>query len=491
MSMKAVRMFIVFVGLVLVSVGASTPGKSLRDAGAVRLCDCIAHRAIAMWSVQGATRLPERQRGRLLRRYALVVPNGLEKEGRWGEVVRKLKRKYSARVFRYEELGDVREEVSRYRPYYVCFVQKPQNCGREFVKNVISFMRQLDNDPYDDAVWAILTGYTVDDALRIVDAKPLEVKRHLSHVGGGWLEWFEEGVSFCEIRKFHKTVKRKGEEPVVVKGPGDTTEEWVKEINSNKVDILSTSGHATERNWDMGYSYRSGRIVPAGGGRLKGISTEGRSYPIKTSNPKIYFSPGNCLIAHIPPNFLDCLCLSWIHNGCYHFFGHVGPQTRWCTAWGIAEYFFKLQDTYTFAEAVCVNRIAARYVADNHKRGREKLFWNRCLDITVLYGDPAWEARMKRVRDPLYEFRFDVEDMKGRRKRATLTVKFNYKCKIHHRNTPVFLLPFFICDWKVEKSDVGKVVIGDNFVLLDLLGEEFEKGDELKVTFSFKMEGCD
>jgi len=430
----------------------------------------------------------EKEEKKSKRRYALLIPRGLEKEGGWGKVVKELKKKHSARLFRYNDLNDVKEDVAKYRPYYVCFVRKPQNCGRGFVKSVIGFMRQLDTDPYDDAVWAILTGRTAEDALKIAKAKPLEVKRHLSHIGGGWLEWFERGVSFCEGRKFHKTIKKKGKKPEVVKGPGDTTEQWVKEVNSNKVDIISTSGHATERDWNMGYKYRSGKIVPAGKGMLKGLSSKRRQYLIRTSNPKIYYSPGNCLIAHIPSNFLDCMCLSWIHNGCYHFFGHIEPQTRWCTAWGISEYFFKLQDTYTFAEAVCVNRIAARYITDNHKGGREKQYWNRCLGITVLYGDPAWEAKMKRIRDPLYEMILDVKDTEEGRKKATLTVKFNHKCKIHHRNTPVLLLPFFISDWKVEKSDANRTLICDNFVLLDLLEKEFKKGDEIKLVFTFKVE---
>lgn len=421
------------------------------------------------------------------RRYAVIVPYGLEKDKKWKEVVLKLKKKYSAKVFRYKDLSEIKNKVAGYHPYYVCFVQKPDCCSREFVKNVIRFMEKLDSDPYDDGVWAILTGYTADDALKIVEAEPLKVKRHLSHIGGGWLEWFREGVSFCEIRKYHKTIKRKGEKPEVVKGPGDTTEEWVREVNSNKVDIISTSGHAREYVWEMGYGYKSGRVVPAGGGKLKAISSKGKVYLIKTSNPKIYYSPGNCLIANIPKNFLDCLCLSWIHNGCYNFFGHIDSQRKWCTAWGIAEYFFKLQDTYTFAEAVHVNRISARYVADNYKNGFEKSSWYRCLHITVLYGDPGWEAKMERVRPPLYGFKFDVKDLEGKKK-GILAVKFNYDCKINHRNLPVFLLPYQIYDWEIKKSN-NKVVIGDDFVLFDVLNKEFKKGDELKVEFNFRIKG--
>jgi zinc protease len=251
----------------------------------------------------------------------------------------------------------------------------------------------------------------------------------------------------------------------------------VKEANSNKVDLISTSGHATERDWNMGYNYRSGKIVPAGKGKLAGVASDGKRHKIKTSNPKIYYSPGNCLIAHIPSNLMDCMCLSWIHNGCHHFFGHVEVQTRWCTAWGITDYFFALQDTYTFAQAVHVNRIGSRYLMENYKSGREKQYWNRCLDITVLYGDPAWEAKMKRITEPVYEMKLDVADAKGGRRKITLTVKLNRKGKVGR--PPIALLPFSISDWKVEKSDAKETVVADNFIMLDMTGKEYQEGDKV------------
>jgi len=437
-------------------------------------------------------------------RYAIVVAHDFEDQDfdgvqtKWSEVLKLLKEKYQktgCKVFRYKGLPDddaaLKKALAAYKPVYVCFLRRPKRCSIKFCVSVIKLMRSLDDDPYPDAIWAIFTAYNDKDALKMVEARPLLVRRHLSHVGGGWLKWFESGVSFNEGKRGEKWIKEPGKKPEKVKGPNDTAEQWVKVLNKNDVDILSTSGHATERDWQMGYPRWGGKVKVVGGGKLAAFENLGRGkrHDIKTDNPKIYYSPGNCLIAHIPceRRFIrDCMVLSWMHNGVYQFFGHILPQTRWCTAWGVANQFFALQDTYTFAEAVYANRVAARYLTDSHKQGREKRFWDRCLHITVLYGDPAWEARMKRIRDPLYEFKFDVQDAEGGRKKATLTLKFNYKCKVGDRNVPVFLLPFFISDWKIEKIDEGKAVIADNFVLFDLLGEEFNKGDKVKLVFSFK-----
>ncbi|RKY18037.1 MAG: hypothetical protein DRP63_02720 [Planctomycetota bacterium] len=437
-------------------------------------------------------------------RYAIVLASDFEDQDfdgvqtKWGKVLELLKKKYQktgCKVFRYKGMPNkdaaLKKALAEYRPTYVCFLRRPKRCSVKFCVSVVKLMRSLDDDPYPDAIWAIFTAYNDKDALKMVEAKPLLVRRHLSHVGSGWLKWFESGVSFSEGRRGEKWIKKPGKEPERVEGPNDTAEQWVKVLNKNDVDILSTSGHATERDWGMGYPHWGGKVKVVGGGKLAAFENLGRGkrHDIKTDNPKIYYSPGNCLIAHIPceRRFIrDCMVLSWMHNGVYQFFGHVLPQTRWCTAWGVAEKFFALQDTYTFAEAVYANRIAGRYLTNNRKGGREKYFWNRCLHITVLYGDPAWEARMKRVKKPLYEFKLNVTSAKEGRKKATLTLKFNYKCKIGDRNLPVFLLPFFISDWKVEKIDKGKAVIADNFVLFDLLGKEFNKGDKVELVFSFK-----
>ena len=61
---------------------------------------------------------------------------------------------------------------------YACFVAQPKEAGREFVVHVSRMTRRLDDDPYTDVVWGILTGYKADDALRIASLKePLVVRR--------------------------------------------------------------------------------------------------------------------------------------------------------------------------------------------------------------------------------------------------------------------------------------------------------------------------
>ncbi len=414
-------------------------------------------------------------------RYAIVVEEKTLQEPGWKEVVKALEKKRSAQVFKWEPGGveGLRSRLGSWRPRYVCFVARPEELAREtkvqiqgsdgaahevpvcggYYHDLCSLMRSLDGDPYDDAIWGVVTGAAPEDALRMVSAKPLTVRRGLSHVGGGWLEWLESGISFNEGEKGKKYLKEPGKAPLTLQGPDDTTAEFVKELNSGKVDLVSSSGHATEHDWQMGFTYKDGKLIPAAAiqkepeavragyekvlksktgrgvkapGTLLGVSASGEVYEVLADNPKIYYSPGNCLIARVDGK--DCMALNWIRHGALQFFGHVGLQTRSCYAWGIAEYFLSLQGRFSFAEAVWLNQQAMRWELargqhepqqyaccrnELHVPADRRLFW----EATVLYGDPAWEARVKPVGDPLYDQSLRVKKLVSGQEELTFTVK--------------------------------------------------------------------
>ena len=214
--------------------------------------------------------------------YAIVAEKKSVEEAPWKSVVEALQKKHSAKIF-FRDGGaqGLQEKLAAFRPDYVCFVARPDELARQvkakvqtrdgnslelplhgmYYHEVGKLMRSLDDDPYDDAIWAVLTGATPEDALRVVTAKPLVVRNGLSHVVGGWLEWMESGVSFNECKQGQKWIKQPGKPPEETQGPDDTTEQFVAAVNSGKVDMVSTSGHATEHDWQMGFSYRSGQIV--------------------------------------------------------------------------------------------------------------------------------------------------------------------------------------------------------------------------------------
>jgi zinc protease len=71
----------------------------------------------------------------------------------------------------------------------------------------------------------------------------------------------------------------------------------VDELNGN-ADMFITSGHATERDWQIGYSYKNGALKSQNGS-LYGVDTAGNKFQIKSAHPRVYLPVGNCLIGHI------------------------------------------------------------------------------------------------------------------------------------------------------------------------------------------------
>ncbi|MEN6451765.1 MAG: hypothetical protein ABFC96_14845, partial [Thermoguttaceae bacterium] len=399
--------------------------------------------------------------------YAILVSTKTVAQPAWKKVVDALQQKYQARVFTFEypNIESTQKAVAAYAPVYACIVLQPGEASREFVQATAKSMRNIDPDPYVDAIWAILTGYTPDDALRIATAEPLEIRRGVSHVTDGWLRWFEEGVSWSEVQKNHKYTKAKGEPVREVSGPDDTVPEIVAELNSGKPQIMSSSGHAREHDWQLGFTYPNGYFISKKG-KLFGQTTEKKLLPIGSPNPKVYYSPGNCLIAHIED--MDCMSLAWMHcGGVNQFFGHVVPQYRSCWAWEVGDYFFALQGQFTFSESVHLFRqdVIARLAETPDKRTQFFLASDR--DSTVLYGDPAWEARMKPATDPQYRQTLSIKDAPDGRVQITFTIKACRECT---PTTPAgAFLPFRIRDAKITNVDADNAIVGKDFILLRLL----------------------
>ena len=116
------------------------------------------------------------------RGYAVVVSKTTQADNEWRPVVDALAAKHQAIVVGYST--DVEEsltELQRQFPRYICFVATPAEATKDFVARVHRLTRKLDDDPYTDALWGILTGYDAKCALRIArEAAPLVIQRAAS-----------------------------------------------------------------------------------------------------------------------------------------------------------------------------------------------------------------------------------------------------------------------------------------------------------------------
>ena len=457
--------------------------------------------------------------------YSVVVSKQTYDNQQWKAVVDALGEKHNADVITYEKnVGEVLELLRKMFPRYACFVARPEEAGRDFVIAVHRMTRCLDADPYTDVVWGIITGYSADDALRIArHEKPLTVRKG----AGGTpfnLNLFDEGIYFKEGSK-NSYVEKKADGQIEKKtGTGDDAQPLAEVICKLKPDFFTTSGHATERDWQIGYptGNNKGQFVCKDGWMIA-VSRDGKKkFPIDSPNPKIYLPWGNCLMGHVDGK--QAMALAWMHSvGVNQMFGYVVPQWNGWGGRGTFKYFFSEPGRYTFSEAFffnnqkLVNTLETRFPKtarlafdrlDMHKdrqllnkmaavllnedkslrekveaAGRKKkqspemkdnlgLLYDR--DVLAFYGDPAWEARMAShglpfthkltEKDGVYTFRITVTE----------------DCEPRH--PPAMLLPDRLKDIEVIEGAELFPLITDNFIMLMEPGK-FEKGKTYDVVF--------
>ncbi len=354
--------------------------------------------------------------------YGVVVSKATRDDSRWGAVVDALVEKHGAKVLVFERsvaesLDGLRERM----PRYVCFVAKPAEATREFVAEVHCLTRRLDEDPYTDAIWGILTGYDAACALRIArEAKPLTIERVAS---GTEIElgMCKEGMWYCELVKNRMVRKQPGGKPTEQKAPDDTTKALVDALNVYRAQLFVTSGHATERDWQIGYRYRNGQFR-CQGGKLFGLDTRGERFPIDSPDPKVYLPVGNCLMGHI--NGPEAMALAWMNTaGVHQMIGYTVSTWYGYAGWGCLDYFLEQPGRFTAAEAFFANQQALLHRLESNfpgtvgmdvrpggspresitvspqarqsglsARDAQGLLFDR--DVLAFYGDPAFSARM-------------------------------------------------------------------------------------------------
>lgn len=395
---------------------------------------------LAGWSARPVTAAPTTAPAAIPvdRSYAVVVSDATYADPAWRPVVDALVAKHAATVVRYA--GTVTaslESLKQIDPRYACFVATPAECKRSFVVAVHRLTRRLNDDPYGDLVWGIVTGYTPADALRVARvSRPLTIRKagagtsiDLGKFDAG--EWFSESAAGQYVTKAGDgaTVKH-------TDGPADSTRDVVDYLNTGSPDVFVTSGHASERNWALGYNRKKGQEngqFRVKNGQMYGIGLDKKAYPVHSDNPKVFFAIGNCLMGHVDQP--DCMALGWIGSGGVDQFVGYTVVTWYpkSMGWRVYNYLFDLPGQYDVAESfyfanqTVIHDLATEFpkslpldidlpdddhgkpddgiehvqaelnakggdVPERRKQDNLGLMWDR--DAVVFYGDPLWDARL-------------------------------------------------------------------------------------------------
>ncbi len=356
------------------------------------------------------------------RGYAVVVSETTWSDSEWRKVSDELAATHQAQVVRYDRtIFEAKAELQRLFPKHLCFVARPEEATRDFVAQAHQLARVLDDDPYPDCLWGILTGYDAANALRIARIRaPLTIRKIASGTPFP-LERCEAGVYYSELEAGRFSLKETGGEIVDGTGPHDSTEALVKTLTEWKADAFITSGHATEREWQIGYRYRNG-YFRCENGMLYGEDTQKRRIPIHSPNPKVYLPVGNCLMGHIDGR--EAMALAFLNSGgVVQMIGYTVETWYGYAGWGCLDYFIEQPGRYTFAEAFLANQVALIHrlqtyfpdlapmpfrakgdarpriqltddARDAGLRPQDGLGLLHDREVLAFYGDPAWEARL-------------------------------------------------------------------------------------------------
>ena len=450
--------------------------------------------------------------------YAIVVSQATHSDPQWKSVVDALVEKYAdAEIHPYtddvtEALGTLRKQ----HPRKTCFVATPTEANRAFVAAVHTLTRTFDDDPYTDTQWGILTGYDAANALRIARH---QVPLTINNVSSGTevaLEMCNQGVWYDELVKHKKVSRQKDGVRQEERGPADTTAALAETLTSQSTDLFVTSGHATERNWQIGFSYRNG-YFQSKDGLMFGKPTTGDRFEIESTNPKVYLPIGNCLMGHIDGP--DAMALAWMNRvGVKQMIGYTVVTWYGYGGWGVLDYFVEQPGRYSMNEAFHANHQALIHRLDTYfddavdtklvvgsrqmvratpnADGRQQsltsqdaagLLWDR--DAVAFYGDPGWSATMA-DRSKAFDQTLTIEG-----DTYTLTIIPNRGEKSFEPiNTNgaqrgwrpiVELLPHRIGDVNVLSGADIKPVITDDFVLIPN-PKRCDPGRKYEITFTAK-----
>lgn len=338
--------------------------------------------------------------------YVVVVQKDTYANASWKAVADELIVKHDGRLLQYNASpNESLDELKQHHPRYSCFVATPAQATDEFVAAVHQLTRQLDDDPYTDTFWGILTGFDAANALSIAKhSEPLTIRKVASGTELA-LEMCEQGLWYDELVKNKFVKKTKGGAVEQLHGPDDTTAALVESLNDYQPDLFVTSGHATERNWQIGFSYRNG-YFKSSAGQMFGLDTQQKRIEVASNNPKVYLPIGNCLMGHIDGP--DAMALAWLNDvGVKQMMGYTVPTWFGYGGWGVLDYFVEQPGRYSLTEAFFANHQALLHSIETGAENQRGLKFDR--DVVAFYGDPKWEARMAPAKNA-YEQSLTVTD---------------------------------------------------------------------------------
>jgi zinc protease len=336
--------------------------------------------------------------------YSIITWKNTAATKEWKEVIDALQEKHQAQLIVCENsLNEALPSLQKQQPRFVAIVGQSTQIGSKVLQDLQPMLRQIDADPYLDVRWGVITGRSAADAMRIVQEKmPLVIERTVSATRlptsfGKEVECFDELTA-----RRHSLKKDGGMNQEIPLPADDSIAALAQAFADPRTQFIVTSGHATTRDWQPGYSYKNGAFHSRDG-VLYGLDLAKKEHSVHSDTPKIYLPCGNCLMGQVDGP--DAMALAWMHSaGVRQMAGYLEPTWYGYMGWGILDYFYEQPARFTFAEAFVANQHALIHRLATQKNlsamDRKGLLFDR--DMVAFYGDPAWSATMAAQPDSLW-----------------------------------------------------------------------------------------
>lgn len=445
----------------------------------------------------------------------LIVANVVVKGNpEWQKVVEALQQRHHAHVYYFRDsLREVLPYLQKENPRYVAFVEMPKYINREYVMELHRLSREVDDDPYVDYLWGIITGYDAKQALKLVynAYEPLVIKSALSTIAElstvncfDRYAWIDDHVDGLCGEKWEND----GEVKIYRINPEkESLRKFYDLYEKIDPDFVVTSGHATERNLETPFSHGN---IKSKNGQLYAAFPDGKENLVESGRRRVFLGAGNCLIGNVRNN-PNSMAIAWLGSGnVTAMVGYVVTSWYGRSGWGVLKYWISNPGRYSLAEAMYLNEQDMLYQMNEWSRDFNKVnypyaayevLFKKSLndaekairigtginkptkdhigflydrDVLAYYGDPKWDVRLQQVAG---EQNYTVE-YKIKKKKCTITIKtskdfdLNRVLGANFKQEHVKNLPFSCFFPKRLKNPVlegtypWKVVCDDNYMFI-------------------------
>ncbi len=405
--------------------------------------------------------------------FLIVVGAETYQNPAWNGVVEALKSKHAdmetSVLVSAPDITDCRVGMQDLPHRYVAFVMRPEEARIETVRELSGIMHRLDGDPYEDAIWGVVTAPTPGDALRMVESdEPRTIETALATTNidpqlvPGYVASFSDGnpPGCWYVKDETGKVER-------FRKDGDLSADFAREWSRCDPNFILTSSHASELNLEMPFSRgnmvtRQGRFAmcpqaalidyKTSQAKVESFETLPGTIPIEEpKSEKIWIAAGNCLIANNKGrDNMAMTALGW--GKCNQFMGYMTTTWFGFMGWETLRNFATRRQT--LGEAHFAAKVSLQRELEHPEKldafRRAGLEWD--YYATVLYGDPARSNRLAKT--PLGAWQ--------------------------EGDPPLVLpLPERREDWRLKQAPPGaEVEMHDDFVFITrypALGEDWEK----------------